>query len=271
MGNSVANIKFLANGGLLVAPSDYWTISVWNVTTGQAKFTLTSSFLSAEELSNSNLLISSQDRYLRIYNVTTGRLVYQVYAYDQQFSLKQTSIPNLVASAGMDYNVHVWDINTLNQVYKLTGHTGGVCYLDSTSSGFLLSGANDNLVKLWNVTVTTALSSTPQLSGTIMCVKMVASNQLAVGLYPKSIQFINISSSNVLIMGSQVSLITDTNVFDMHLTMENILAISQRDGSVFFLNLNTSTFVQSLTPVVSAFAYDLDLIGSCFFFIVFYH
>jgi hypothetical protein len=259
--NSAGNIKFLSNGSLLAAPFNSTTISVWNTSTGQVKFLLASTFLSAEQLSNSNLMISGLDNFIRIWNITTGRLLLQVNTGNLHYALKQTSTVNLVASGCSDNKVYVWDIKTLNPVYKLTGHSNQVNFIESTPiGGLVVSGSLDNTLKLWDVTIPNALSSL-SVANTITCLTMISNSQLVVGFAKNYIQFVNITSANTLISAQTVNLVTNSQVKDMRLTMENILLMAQADGSVFFMNTNTSTFIQALTLVDSAVAYNLDLIG----------
>jgi hypothetical protein len=259
--NSAGNIKFLSNGSLLAAPFNSTTISVWNTSTGQVKFSLAGTFLSAEQLSNSNLMISGTDNFIRIWNITIGRLLLQINTGNLHYALKQTSTANLVASGCSDNKVYIWDSNTLNPVYKLTGHGNLVNFIEPTSiGGLVVSGSLDNTLKLWNVTVPTALSSL-SVSNTITSLEMISNSQLVVGFAANYIRFVNITSANTLISAQTVNLVTNSQVNDMRLTMENILLMTQADGSVFFMNTNTSTFIQALTPVGSAVAYNLDLIS----------
>jgi hypothetical protein len=262
--NSAGNIKFLSNGSLLAAPFNSTTISVWNTSTGQVKYSLAATFLSAEQLSNANLMISGTDNFIRIWSITTGRLLLQVNTGALHYALKQTSTTNLVASGCSDNKIYIWDINTLSPVYMLTGHSNQVNFIESIpTGGLVLSGSLDNTLILWNVTVPTALNSL-SVSDSITCLKMISDSQLVVGFAANYIRFVNITSANTLISAQTVNLVTtNSQVKDMRLTMENILLMTQTDGSVFFMNTNTSTVIQAVTPVGggSAVAYNLDLIG----------
>jgi WD40 repeat protein len=258
------NIKFLANG-LVAAPYNSTTVNIWDVTTsggGQVKFSLNHTVFGLEQLSNSNLASCGTDWFIKIWSTITGALLYQTKTADHHYALKQTNIPSYLASACSDENVYIWDINTLNKAYRLSGHSDQVYLLDLTPQGLLLSGSLDNTVKLWNVTRTIFLSSA-YIGVSPTCMKVVSSNQLVVGFQFNYIKIINISSANVLTVASQVNLVTNSPVDSMRLTFENILLLGQEDGNFFFMNMNTTTFMQGLRPPYSSSVepFDFDLIG----------
>jgi WD40 repeat protein len=256
------SVKFLANG-LLAAPTASFKVNIWNVTSGQVKLSLSHQGVYAlEQLNNSNLVSVGSNRLIKIWSTITGQLIYQALTPSYQYALKQTNIANYLASASKDHNVYIFDTNSLTTLYTLSGHGDEVYLLDLTPSGLLLSGSYDYTVKLWNVTNSNPLSSAT-FSYRPACLKVVSSNQLVVGFPTTYIKIVNISSANVLTIVSQVNLITNSQVNDMRLTIENILLLDQSDGYVFFLDTNTFTFQQALLPDTSGAAahWSLDLIG----------
>jgi WD40 repeat protein len=258
---SRTNIKFLANGLLAASSATSTTVNIWNVTSGQVVFSLNHQAFALEQLSNSNLVSSGFDGFTKVWSTLTGQLIFKLGTASHQYALKQINIPNGLASSGNDCNVYIWDLNARTLLYTLRGHTNQAYLLDSTPKGLLLSGSLDNTVKLWNVTNTNPLSSL-NIAGSPICMKVVSSSQLVVGFQANYIQILNISLANVLTVASQVNLITNSQVNDMRLTMENILLLGQADGLVFFLNINTSTFQQALLPSTPGVAHwSLDLIG----------
>jgi WD40 repeat protein len=260
------NLKFLANG-LLAAPSSGNTLSIWDTATGQVKFAINGAVSSLEQLSNSNLATTGNDKMLKIWSSTTGKLLYQTGTDNyMHFALKQTLVPNYLASACQDNKIYIWDINTLRQVATLIGHTDQVYLLELMPNGLLISGSIDYTVKLWNISSSsTSPLSSISFSAQMSCMKPVSNNQFVVGFQANYIQFINISSSNnTMTMTSQVNL--NTEVYDMRLTSGNVLALCQKDGSVVFMNTNTQAFVQTSTPAGSSIApWSLDLIGNVIF------
>jgi WD40 repeat protein len=252
------NVKFLANG-LLAAPANN-SVNIWDVTTGQVKFALQQQVYALEQLSNSNLASFGSDLFIKIWSTFTGQLLLQFKTANYHLVLKQTSIPNYLASASNNNCIYIWDVNTLMLVNTLIGHTDQVYLLELAPSGLLLSGSLDKTVRLWNVTKASSLSSV-NMGRPATCMKMISDSQLVVGFQANYLQIINISSSSVLSLASQVNLITNSQLYDMRLTSENILLLCQVDGSVFFFNLNTSSFQQALTPTPLAVTFSLDLIG----------
>jgi WD40 repeat protein len=263
-----SQVKFLSNG-LLVAPFSGTTSNAYDPTTGQVRYSLinSGSVIALEQLSNGNLISSSDDNYLRIWNSTSGQLLFQLNTGRfMHYALKQTSTSNLVASACSDNNVYLWDVNTLQQVDILTGLPDTVYFLDQMTNGLLIAGSgwSSVAIRLWNMTTGITFSSL-SFSTVITCMKLISSNQLVLGFETNYIKIFNISSTttNELILAQTVNLVTNSQVNDMRLTMENILLIAQKDGSVFFFNIDSKTFVQALTPVSSSVnVFAFDLIGS---------
>jgi WD40 repeat protein len=257
--NNICNVKFLKSG-LLAAPSASATINVWDVTTGQVRFSLPDSVLALEELSNSYLASSSIYGGINIWNTVTGQRVNQIQTGGRHFALKQTRVANYLASASEYGYIFIWNVNTLQAVDTLAGHTDQVPFLDSTPDGLLLSGSYDYTVRLWNISKMDELNTRP-VPTRITSMKVISSDQLVVAFMADFIQIIKITLDNVLTLASQVNLIRSYRVIDMRLTRENILLLAQGDGSVIFLNTNTSTFLQALRPSSSSFPLAMDLIG----------
>jgi WD40 repeat protein len=259
------NMKLLP-GGLVAASSVTSSFNIWDVTTGQVKFSLPSYFFSIEMLSNSNWISSSWDFYLRIWNSQTGQLIYQVNTGANQLVLKQTADPNLVASGCWDTNIYIWDINTLNRVYTLVGHVSRVSLLEVLPSGLLLSATLDSgnqTLRLWNMTLNSSLSSITNPDAWICRFKVIGSNQLVVAYQANYVRFFNITSDNALIFASQVT--TSEVVNGLALTSGGILLLALRWGSLLFMNPNTSTFVQALLPTSSSVGIlNLDIMGTIF-------
>lgn len=70
-------------------------------------------------------------------------------------SIKTVAVsPNgrLMASAGEDRSIMLWDIASGKRIKKLTGHTGFIYSLSfSADSGVLVSGGADSTVCVWDV------------------------------------------------------------------------------------------------------------------------
>jgi WD40 repeat protein len=262
--------KILQNG-LLVVPNNSSTSKAYDLKSAEVKFLLNGAVRALEQLSNGNLLTATTDNYLRIWNSQTGQLIYQLSKPSvTYFSLRQTSIPNLVAAGSNGGSiVQLMVINTLSVVKTLIGDSNSFMFLENTPSGLLVgaSGVAYNGLKLWNVNTGVTLGSivfgTTVGTTTITCLKVVSNQQLVVSFQTNSIQFVNITAENNLTSVQTVNLITSSQVYDMRLTMEDILLLAQADGSVFFMDINTKSFLQALSPVssTSVAPINIDLIG----------
>ncbi len=58
--------------------------------------------------------------------------------------------PQVLATAGSDNTIHLWNLSTRQQLGKLTGHTGSVAAL-AYQNGTLVSGGFDTQLRVWIV------------------------------------------------------------------------------------------------------------------------
>ena len=69
---------------------------------------------------------------------------------------------NCFASASLDRSVKVWGLNSSVPHFQLEGHERGVNCISYYSGGerpFLVSGADDNLVKVWDYQTKTCIAA----------------------------------------------------------------------------------------------------------------
>ena len=54
----------------------------------------------------------------------------------------------LLGTGGSDNQIYVWDLQTMNQIGTLKGHTGSITSLDY-QNGILVSGSYDTQIRFW--------------------------------------------------------------------------------------------------------------------------
>ena len=135
------------------------TIAVWDVASGAKG----ADFASGEPVEN--LVFSSDGRMLassmwrqgqtRLWEVESGRelrsLAGAVEAYGLAFSLDGKWLA--AAGADNDQKIHVWEVNTGQEVRRFSGHfVGAMSVAFAPDSRTLASGGADSTVLLWDVT-----------------------------------------------------------------------------------------------------------------------
>jgi WD40 repeat protein len=240
-------------------------VGVWNVTTGQAFFSLSAGNYAIEELVNGNLATAGADNLLKTWGLTSGALIGQVSVNAPQQVFKQTPVNSYLASGSDDGNIYLWNINTLTLVATLAGHTNSVKLLDLTPSGLLVSSSRDNSVRLWNLTTFACLSTLSNVvssTNSIFQLRAISNTKLVVCGTISKLQFISISASNVLSLGTSLTLAnSNTQSYDFSLSRQNTLVVCNYDGSVSLVNANTSTITQTVTPQSGNFPLYIDIIG----------
>jgi WD40 repeat protein len=219
---SWAPVKFLNSGTLLAAPVSSTKVAVWNVYTGQVLFNLTTGLFSLEQLANGYLATTGENNLIQTWNLTSGTLVGQASLDATHWVLKQTPIESYLASGSNNGNIYLWNIDSLTLVATLTGHTMKVDLLDVTPSGVLLSGSADNSVRIWNLTTLTclsALSNALPTSSIMYQLRALSNTQLVIGGVTNILQFIAISSDNVLSRNGSLPLVnSNSKSYDFRVT-----------------------------------------------------
>ena len=96
------------------------------------------------------LISGGEDRTLRIWNwQTDGQVVTLPCSAAKVLALTACG-PQLLASAGSDNAVRVWDLARLREVEHLVGHAGSVAALDF-ANGILVSGGYDTSMRMWSI------------------------------------------------------------------------------------------------------------------------
>ena len=154
---NVLSISFSPDGNTLASGCDDGTIRLWNVGTGDLRYTLkehTDSVSSISYSPDGNTLASGcDDGTIRLWNVGTGDLRYTLKGHRRSVpSVAFSSDGNTLASGSYDNTVRLWDVGTGDLRHTLKGHTDGVSSVAFSSDGSTLaSGSFDSTIRLWNV------------------------------------------------------------------------------------------------------------------------
>ena len=144
-------VAFSADDTLIAAGGRNGVIRVWDLASGTLKTQFKAHkkrIRSIEFTPDRRIVSASDDQKVRVTDVdnplaprTLPRLASKLYS-------TVLLSDGLLATGGSDNQIHVWQLDQLQEIGPLKGHTGTVSCLDY-SSGKLVSGSYDTHVRLW--------------------------------------------------------------------------------------------------------------------------
>jgi coatomer subunit beta' len=155
--------KFVARKQWFLAASDDMRVRVFNYNTMEKikEFEAHADYIRSLEVHPSlpYMLSSSDDMTIKLWDWDRGFDCTQIfeghahYVMQVKFNPKDT---NTFASASLDRSIKVWGLGSHSPHYTLEGHERGVNCIDYYPSGdkpYILSGADDQTVKIWDYQV----------------------------------------------------------------------------------------------------------------------
>jgi WD40 repeat protein len=146
-------LAFSPDGKFLAAGGRCGTVRVWNTSDLQqaAQYRVHNQRIRSIEFSSANDIVSAgDDQFVKItdpMNPQTGRALprhtsklYATAIMDEQ----------LLATAGSDNLIHVWNMGSMQLLGSMKGHTGTVTSL-AYAQRTLVSGSYDTYVRIWNI------------------------------------------------------------------------------------------------------------------------
>ncbi len=145
------------DGKQVISGSRDKTLKVWNLETGQEKFTLTghSNGVSAVAVTPDGkyVISGSGDKTLKVWNLETGQEKSTLTGHSNGvFAVAVTPDGKYVISGSIDKTLKVWNLETGQEKSTLTGHSDSVEAVAVTPDGkHVISGSSDNTLKVWNL------------------------------------------------------------------------------------------------------------------------
>jgi WD40 repeat protein len=149
-------VAFAPRAAQAASASRDGTLHVWNTIAQKTSFSFDrpeSPVLSvAFSPDGQRLLTGGEDRVVRVWDLRSGDRLSRCEGHTAAVTAVAWFRDGRIASASLDQSVRVWDSPTGRQLHCWEGHAGGVRSVAVAPDGSLvLSGGDDELVRLWDV------------------------------------------------------------------------------------------------------------------------
>ncbi|MDB4749503.1 hypothetical protein OAF83_01225 [Rubripirellula sp.] len=107
-----------------------------------------------------------------VYSTQTGKLLYELGGHrDVLYAAEFSPDGSLIATAGYDRQIRLWDSQTGEMLRMMSGHNGAVYDLAFSPDGkVIVSGCADETVKVWSVATGQRLDTLSQPEGEVLAV-----------------------------------------------------------------------------------------------------
>ncbi|CAF4037320.1 unnamed protein product [Adineta steineri] len=161
------------------------------------------------QLPNGNIANGDWDHIIKIFNTTTGELVFNLVGHTGPVNSFELLANGYLASAscyrddntgyyGGDERILIWDPNNGSLVQILTGHTAFVLCLKLLNNGYLASGAVENTIKIWSPINDSLICTLTGHTGPVFELLFLSNGNLASRSNDKTIKVWNITSGSLL-------------------------------------------------------------------------
>ena len=178
---AVKSLCFTVDGQMITHHADQ-TIQFWDLNTGQTTRTIqryTSQVLAiayggAQPIAchSRNILVSrGRNQSVSLWDLTTGKSLATLQDQSNQIQVVALSLDGaLLATAGGDEPIRLWNAQTGECLQSFYGHRAGIQCLAWSDKKILASGSDDHTVKLWDVETAQCISTLSGHSSPILSV-----------------------------------------------------------------------------------------------------
>lgn len=168
----VRALAMSGNGRVVATASDQGWLQLWDGPTWQPLHTFARDFRDCHALAltpDGQTLVAASGAVLHLWRVTDGSRLGTLAGHEQLIRAVTIS-GQVLASAGDDGTIRLWDLAERRATQMLRGHTQPVAALAFAPDGqTLASGGSDRTVKLWNLLANQEVMSLVRHSGKVTC------------------------------------------------------------------------------------------------------
>jgi WD40 repeat protein len=172
-GVSVIFVALSADGETLFSGTPYHSTKIWNLKTGiRQGFEGDKWAARAYAISHDKQTIVTGMHIINLWDVETRRLKKTLQSRSEVDKIAISPNAKNIIGACIDKTIKIWDVDTGNIVYTLTGHSDYITSLAISSDGKnLVSTSRDMTIKIWNLNTGTLKKT---LHGHLKCVNCIA-------------------------------------------------------------------------------------------------
>jgi hypothetical protein len=154
--NDLRAVAFSPNCQRVAAAGRNGQLIVWDTESGNVALEITAGTARIRTLAYSpegdQILSAGDGRFLCAWDAQSGAPLHKIPAKGAKVLALTFCTPQIVATAGSDNLVHVWDWTTQSEKFQLYGHTGTVAALAcDPQTATLVSGSYDTTVRVWKL------------------------------------------------------------------------------------------------------------------------
>ncbi|MEA5576433.1 serine/threonine-protein kinase [Anabaena sp. UHCC 0451] len=194
----------------------------------------------------SQTIISSGNRVIKLWNIATGQEITTLTGHTQNVNVVAVSADGKILVSGSDdYTIKVWNLSTRKLIYTLISHTDSVHAVAISKDGkTLVSGSDDKTIKVWNLATGKLIRT---LIGHTDWVRSLAISPdgvtLASGSFDKTIKLWKITQEKPI---SSLTPNTQTVISLAFSPDGKILASASRDRQLKLWNINQKAEIRTV-------------------------
>ena len=136
----------------IIAGTQLKTIDIWNTEKKQKSLVLHGHLerINSIKLYENMVFSSSEDKLVKIWDKRSGISEIKFIGHTKGVTLVDYDhINHRVYSTSLDKTIKIWDIRKNKEIRTLVGHSSGV-YSITFDQAKIISGSNDNTIRIWN-------------------------------------------------------------------------------------------------------------------------